>query len=259
MPDVKVCTRCGQEKPVSEYYVIKTNKGERHGSRCKSCCSETKKEYRKRPEVIAREKTYGEVWREEHREEQRIKDKHRRDNPTEEQRRRKKEKDKRYRDSHKAEVRAGIRAWTEKNKERDRQQRRQYYQDNRERLLKDIYRRKEERRKEDALFDLKCRVRHTISEAFRRADAKKCKRTAEILGCSVEFLREHLNSTFFRLYGRYPEPNESVHIDHILPVSAAETVEDVLRLNHYTNLQLLRAQDNLKKSARLDWTPEEIK
>ena len=44
------------------------------------------------------------------------------------------------------------------------------------------------------------------------------------------------------------------HIDHIIPLSTAITEEDVIRLCHYTNLQPLWAEDNLKKSNKLDWS-----
>jgi len=38
-----------------------------------------------------------------------------------------------------------------------------------------------------------------------------------------------------------------IHIDHIIPISSAETIDDLYKLNHYTNLQPLWAKDNLAK------------
>lgn len=38
------------------------------------------------------------------------------------------------------------------------------------------------------------------------------------------------------------------HLDHIEPLSNAKTEEDVMRLNHYTNLRPLWGEDNIKKS-----------
>jgi hypothetical protein len=35
------------------------------------------------------------------------------------------------------------------------------------------------------------------------------------------------------------ELNKSWDIDHIIPISSAKTKEDIIRLNHYTNLQPL--------------------
>ena len=41
------------------------------------------------------------------------------------------------------------------------------------------------------------------------------------------------------------------HIDHITPLSSAKTEEEVYRLCHYTNLQPLWAEDNLKKGSKI--------
>ena len=40
------------------------------------------------------------------------------------------------------------------------------------------------------------------------------------------------------------------HIDHIIPLATAKTEDEIIRLNHYTNLQPLWAIDNLKKGTR---------
>jgi hypothetical protein len=41
------------------------------------------------------------------------------------------------------------------------------------------------------------------------------------------------------------------HIDHKIPLSSAKTEEEAYQLCHYTNLQPLWAEDNLKKSNKL--------
>ena len=41
------------------------------------------------------------------------------------------------------------------------------------------------------------------------------------------------------------------HLDHIVPVSLGETEEEIVSLNHYTNLQPLWKDDNLIKSDNL--------
>ena len=38
------------------------------------------------------------------------------------------------------------------------------------------------------------------------------------------------------------------HIDHIIPLSSANSEDDIYKLCNYTNLQPLWAEDNLKKS-----------
>ena len=68
-----------------------------------------------------------------------------------------------------------------------------------------------------------------------------------MIGCTPEQLLEHLHKTWYDNYGT--EYNgEPVHIDHIIPLSSAETEEDMYKLCHYTNLQYLKPEDNLAKS-----------
>jgi hypothetical protein len=41
------------------------------------------------------------------------------------------------------------------------------------------------------------------------------------------------------------------HIDHIIPLSSAKNENDVYTLCHYTNLQPLWAEENLRKSNKI--------
>lgn len=61
-------------------------------------------------------------------------------------------------------------------------------------------------------------------------------------------------NTFINRYGREFQNGEAVHIDHIVPLATATTENDVLRLCHYKNLQLLTAEDNLAKGSLEDST-----
>ena len=37
------------------------------------------------------------------------------------------------------------------------------------------------------------------------------------------------------------------HIDHKIPISWAKTEEEIIKLSHYTNLQPMWAEENIKK------------
>ena len=104
-----------------------------------------------------------------------------------------------------------------------------------------------ERRKTDQLYKFKSQIRHLIWLSFQRKNFKKKNLVSEILGCTEEEAQEHLYKTFFDNYGYEYDGKEDVHIDHIVPLAKADTEEEVKRLCHYTNLQLLKAKDNLQK------------
>ena len=109
------------------------------------------------------------------------------------------------------------------------------------------------RMKNDNLFRLKTMVRICIWHSFYRKKYIKKEKTEEILCCNLDFFYKYLLQTFYDNYGYEWDKIEPVHIDHIKPLSTAETEEDVIRLCHYTNLQLLKAEDNLKKGSKTNW------
>ena len=79
-----------------------------------------------------------------------------------------------------------------------------------------------------------------------------CKnKTFEIIGCSKEFLKEHLEKQFtdgmtWENYGFY-----GWHIDHIIPLSSGKNEDEIYKLCHYTNLQPLWWFDNLSKGSKI--------
>lgn len=138
-----------------------------------------------------------------------------------------------------------------KHKERLTKYRKDYFSKNKEKILSYNKKYVENRIKTDDFFKFKQTVRSSIYQSFRRGNGTKKCSTREILGCEFEEFRTHLNNTFFNNYGYEYDGKEDVHIDHIIPLATAKTEEDVKRLCHYTNLQLLKASDNLKKSAKI--------
>ena len=93
-----------------------------------------------------------------------------------------------------------------------------------------------------------CRSR--IYHFLIKTNITKKNKTFDIVGCSPEFLKEYLEQKFtegmsWELMGRH------IHIDHIVPLSSANTEEEIYKLCHYTNLQPLWAEDNLKKGSKI--------
>ena len=106
-----------------------------------------------------------------------------------------------------------------------------------------------EKLKTDDFFKLKFSIRSLIRNALKRGFTTKSKKTIEILDCSFEEFKLHLESKFDDKMN-WENQGTYWHMDHIIPISSAETEEDVYRLNHYTNFQPLYWEDNLKKGSK---------
>jgi hypothetical protein len=173
-----------------------------------------------------------------------------------------------YQNEHKEEKKAYKKKYWEENKHRFVEDRKKYreahredmkrwhaedYAKNRDKIISEGYKHKKERLKNDALFKYKENVRHLVYCSFKRKGHQKTSNTQEIIGCTFEQLKEHLNKTFYENYGVEYDGQETVHIDHIVPLATAKTKEDVIKLCHFSNLQLLKAKDNIEKSDKIDF------
>ena len=109
------------------------------------------------------------------------------------------------------------------------------------------------KRVSDPIYNFSSNVRSLISHSFDRANGKglvKNKTTEEILGCSIDFFRQYIQSLFKE--GMSLENYGEWHLDHIKPISLAKTEEEVIELCHYTNFQPLWAKENQIKSNRYE-------
>jgi len=187
-----------------------------------------------------------------------------------------KDKQKEYRDSRKEKKSLEDKLWYSSNKElkgirnkeyykkkSDNIKKRssEYYSNNRESKLeyqKEYQRNNKEKRniqllersKNDPLYRLRVNIRNLINNSFYNIGYPKNGRTEEILGCSFEELKDYLESKFepwmtWENRGIYDGGfNSGWDIDHIIPVSSAEYIEDVVKLNHYKNIQPLCSKIN---------------
>lgn len=100
----------------------------------------------------------------------------------------------------------------------------------------------------DYMYNITRRVRKRLHRFLKSHNITKNNKTFDIVGCSPIFLKEHLEKQF--VDGMSWENRKDWHIDHIIPLSLAKTKE-LYKLCHYTNLQPLWAEDNLKKSNKI--------
>lgn len=139
--------------------------------------------------------------------------------------------------------------WRDKNRNRHNQNAKDYYKLNRQKANETKRKRRLERRKTDTLYALKTSVRSLICKAFREKSFKKCSKACEIIGCDWRDFKSHIEAQF--IDNMSWDNRDQWHIDHIVPLASAKTPDDVVRLNHYSNLRPLWALDNLKKGAKM--------
>lgn len=224
----KKCRVCGETFPhTSEFFYRKLGKLR---NECKECS-----------------KSITKKWKEENKEHVQVyKEKYRKEN---------KEKELNY-----------SREYYRQNKEKERIRLKKYYNDNRDWYLEysKKYRKENreyfsnwlsEKRKTCPLFSLKERTRNIIRLSITRLGYSKKSKLNSILGCGWDLFYKHMCTSFEYNYGIGREyiPWDMVHIDHIIPISHASTEQEVMELNHFSNLQLLLAEDNISKKDNINW------
>jgi len=101
----------------------------------------------------------------------------------------------------------------------------------------------------DPLYRFKKLLRNNVRNSFKRGGFSKTSECRKILGADWDVVKKYFESKFAE--GMSWDNMGLWHIDHILPISTATCEEDVIRLNHYTNLQPLWGEDNIKKSNQM--------
>jgi hypothetical protein len=232
----KKCKKCNEEKNICDFSK-NINSKDNLNRICKECDKIKSREYRlKNPEKvsISNKKT-------------RIKhlDKY-------------KSKSKQYYEKNKDNILIKVKEYYKNNKDKYKITKSIYHKNNKEKLNKRAkeYGKKNRtllsekdklRRKSDPLFRTIRYIRNRINKYIKQKNYKKNSKSFEIVGCSPENLKKYLENKFtdgmcWDLMGSH------IHIDHIVPLSSANTEEELYKLCHYTNLQPLWAKDNLSKS-----------
>jgi predicted nucleic acid-binding Zn-ribbon protein len=272
---LKQCTKCGIEKSFSEFQ--KSHKG-KFGlqAQCKDCRNSANRVYKQ--QNIEKVKAYNNEYNQAHKELRQVYHKKYYQKNLEKiqqyssgRRDIKREYDKRRRESNLSEIREYDRYRYRRDIKKIKDRVHRYYINNKALCLQrcaqryrcnksiilakyKIYHRK--RLKSDRMYAFKCRLRNNISGAIRRGLksgglSKTGKSVEAILGCSLPEFKICIESQFTDGMSWELFFTGKLHIDHIVPIVLATTEEEVIKLNHYTNLQPLWAKDNLRKGARI--------
>jgi hypothetical protein len=98
-------------------------------------------------------------------------------------------------------------------------------------------------------------LRNRARIAIKRAWSDKAYKSIELLGCTPQEARQHLESLFKpgMTWDNYGKGDGYWEIDHIIPISSFDLTdpEQQKKCFHYTNLQPLWWYDNLVKSNKM--------
>lgn len=232
----KICSKCKIEKDVCEFYKNPKKDGEVR-TRCKTCTNEDSTLYNQKNKEKLRE----------------IKERYVTNN---------KEKVKNSKKNWFNKNPTYKKEWYEKNIDKILENRKNHYYENRaERIAYNkeyvkknkliLNEKNKQRYKVDVIFKLKQSIRTRINKYLKSKKIEKNRKIFQIVGCSVDLLKEHLEKQFksgmtWENYGLY-----GWHIDHIIPLASAKTEEEIYTLCHYTNLQPLWAEENLRKNKKI--------
>jgi hypothetical protein len=127
---------------------------------------------------------------------------------------------------------------------------REYREINKEQIKENNNSYKRRRRETDPLFRIKNNLSVSIRRAFKKLNYSKNTQVYDAIGCSSEDFKSYLESRFeswmsWDNHGLYNgQFNYGWDLDHIIPLSTAKTVDEIVKLNHYTNLQPLCSKIN---------------
>ena len=223
--ETKCCSKCGLEKPLTEFKKLKKS----FKSFCILCEKEYMKTYRENnKEKLKKQKQEWYIDNLEYNKSTR----------------------KEYYLINTDKIKNKVKNYAITNKEKIKQRNKINYIENKDKIIKQHNEYIKTRKKLDPLFKLKINIRTNIYNNLKRCDFIKNEKTNIILGCSYEEFKQYLESLWepwmnWNNYGLYNgELNYGWDIDHIIPTSSIITEEGLLKLNHFSNLQPLCSKIN---------------
>lgn len=108
-----------------------------------------------------------------------------------------------------------------------------------------------EKRKNNLNYKITSNLRVRIYHAVKSQNVKKSQRTMRLIGCSIDFLKRHVESQFIKGMNWDNYGVDGWHIDHIRPCAMFDLTKEneQIKCFNYNNLQPLWGTDNLKKNS----------
>lgn len=158
---------------------------------------------------------------------------------------------KKYREKNKEKIAARNKIYWEQNKERLTPRRKKYEKKSRKKI--NLRRRLRIKTNPGLRISKNLKVRIKYALLSEGKQNKKSARTMELLGCSRDEAQVYIESLWkegmsWENYGLF-----GWHLDHIIPISSFDLTdpEEQKKCFHYTNLQPLWAEENLKKGSKI--------
>ena len=156
-----------------------------------------------------------------------------------------------YRELNSLEISENSKKWRDVNKEYIAEKNKEYRQNNKESIKATKRKYEKNKRVVNPLFKLSTNLRRTMLLCFKNKNFGKNSSTLNIIGCTFEEFKAHIEKQFLNWmnwenYGNCEvnEYNCSWDLDHIIPISCAKTEEEVYLLNHWSNFQPLCSKIN---------------
>ena len=110
------------------------------------------------------------------------------------------------------------------------------------------------RKRKDILFKLRFNITSLIKESFKNKGFLKNTKAITILGCSWESFKNHLENNEFG----FKVGDKELDLDHIIPISDAKSEDELIKLSHYSNFQLLPSYYNRYVKKTKEFNREEL-
>lgn len=165
-----------------------------------------------------------------------------------------KQKSKEFRKNHKKEIQTyrdnnkeKFKKYCEENVEKRKECQKEYYQKNKIQINKD----RKNRYITNIQFKLNILLRGRFYKALKRY--QKSGSAVRDLGCSIPELKIYLENQFKEGMSWDNWMYSGWHIDHIVPLVSFDLTnrEELLKAVHYTNLQPMWGEENMKKGSKL--------